>query len=193
MAGAEPPRLLVDACVLYPHIARALVAEGALAGLLTPLWSARILEEWRIAATRNGAEDEASGAILRLGRAFPGAEVTGYADLEVQLTLPDAADTHVLAAAIIGAATAILTFNIGDFPQRRLAPHGIGLLHPDAFFREALSTDPARTAPVVARALAGTLGPEAREISEPKAARKALRRAQLPRLGKLWETVLPTL
>jgi hypothetical protein len=49
------------------------------------------------------------------------------------LVLPDANDRHVLAAAIVGHADAIVTFNLKDFPASAASPHGIEILHPDDF------------------------------------------------------------
>ncbi|WP_354002110.1 PIN domain-containing protein [Pseudotabrizicola sediminis] len=42
--------------------------------------------------------------------------VTGYEALMPALTLPDADDRHVLAAAIVGRCDAIVTQNLKDFP-----------------------------------------------------------------------------
>jgi hypothetical protein len=59
--------------------------------------------------------------------------VQGYEELTLQLTLPDPDDRHVLAAAIIGKAKVIVTFNLRDFPAAALDPYGIDLQHPDTF------------------------------------------------------------
>lgn len=47
--------------------------------------------------------------------------------------LPDPDDRHVLAAAIVGHADAIVTFNLDDFPQPYLAQFNIEVQHPDRF------------------------------------------------------------
>jgi hypothetical protein len=59
--------------------------------------------------------------------------VTGYRDLIPGLTLPDPDDRHVLAAAIKAGASAIVTYNLNDFPPDLLDPYGIEALHPDDF------------------------------------------------------------
>jgi hypothetical protein len=59
--------------------------------------------------------------------------VTGYAHLIPTLTLPDPDDCHVLAAAIVGNASVIVTFNEKDFPAAALDPYGIHAKHPDEF------------------------------------------------------------
>jgi hypothetical protein len=61
------------------------------------------------------------------------ARVTGYAELLPTLALPDPDDRHVLAAAIVGGATVIITFNLKDFPDQMTAPHDCKAVHPDEF------------------------------------------------------------
>ena len=49
-----PDAAVLDANVLFPTVLREILSDVAQAGLFRPLWSARILEEWRRAATRQG-------------------------------------------------------------------------------------------------------------------------------------------
>ena len=65
-----------------------------------------------------------------------------YAPLIPSLTLPDADDRHVLAAAIAAQVSVIVTFNLSDFPQAALLPYGVRALHPDAFLIELLDAAP---------------------------------------------------
>jgi hypothetical protein len=67
--------------------------------------------------------------------------VTGYEPLIEGLTLPDADDRHVLAAAIRCNADLILTFNLKDFPEESLRPFEIEPEHPDKFLLHQLSLD----------------------------------------------------
>ena len=71
-------RVLIDACVLYPTVMREIVVGAARAGAFTPLWSARILEEWARAAIKIGptGEAQARAEIALLRAAWPKAEVT---------------------------------------------------------------------------------------------------------------------
>jgi predicted nucleic acid-binding protein len=112
-------RVLLDACVLYPTVMRELLFGAAAAGLYTPLWSARILEEWARAVARNipGDADLARAEIAQARAAFPDAEISADPDLEATLALPDPADTHVLAAAIGGHADILVTDNRADAPR----------------------------------------------------------------------------
>lgn len=61
------------------------------------------------------------------------AHITGYQYLVDALTLPDAKDRHVLAAAIAGSVDVIVTLNLRHFPHEYLAPHGLEAQHPDTF------------------------------------------------------------
>jgi len=61
--------------------------------------------------------------------------VTGHESLIDSLALPDPDDRHVLAAAIVGHADAIVTFNLKDFPAGQLHPHHVEAIHPDAFLQ----------------------------------------------------------
>ena len=70
------PRILIDACVLYPTVMREVVLGVAKVGVFEPIWSARLLEEWARAAIKLGPEGEAQAraelALLRA--AWPTAE-----------------------------------------------------------------------------------------------------------------------
>lgn len=175
-------RALFDACVLYPTVLREILFGVSRAGLATPLWSARILEEWARAAARidAGQEAVARGEIVMAGLAFPGARVALPEGAEAALDLPDANDRHVLAAAVAGQAKLIVTYNLRDFPDWALGPLGIRAVHPDLFLLELWRVAPAEVAAVVEAVRA-----EAQRLSGQEMAMKALlKRLQLPRLAK---------
>lgn len=68
-----------------------------------------------------------------MNSSVPDCLVTHYEKLAESLELPDPDDRHVLAAAIVGHADAIVTFNTKDFPEAVLQPYGIEVQHPDEF------------------------------------------------------------
>lgn len=178
-------RVLLDACVLFPSVLREMLVGTAAAGGLSPLWSARILEEWARATRRlpEGAEAAARAEIARLRDRWPEAEVAVPEELVATLALPDPDDRHVLAAAIAGGAEVLLTLNRADFPTRSLARHGILLREPDGFLLELAHEGIDLAA--VARAVRGRA--EAAS-GRPQALRPLLKRAGLPRLGKALAT-----
>jgi hypothetical protein len=177
------PVVFIDACVLYPNLVRRIVLRLAEDGLFRPAWSPRVLAEWRIAATRDGglaAESSVDVVVARMAATFPQASVPPDPSVEQTLDLPDPADTHVLAGAIAAGAGVLLTFNMRDFPARRLAVHGVAPRHPDGFLWEMFSKEPE----VVGQAIRETAA-EADRI-EADAIRRALKRAHLPRFAKAW-------
>ncbi|MDR3462174.1 MAG: PIN domain-containing protein [Beijerinckiaceae bacterium] len=70
------------------------------------------------------------------------ASVSGYEHLIDTITLPDAGDRHVLAAAIHCGASVIVTANPRDFPAGPLSCHGIEAQHPDAFILDLFKAAP---------------------------------------------------
>jgi hypothetical protein len=56
------------------------------------------------------------------------------------LTLPDANDRHVLAAALACVADAIITFNTRHFPPEALHPFGVAVEAPDAFVMQLMDS-----------------------------------------------------
>jgi len=68
--------------------------------------------------------------------------VTGYESLIPTLTLPDADDRHILAAAIHARAGFIVTFNLRDFPASIVGPFGIETIHPDEFVSRLWNEQP---------------------------------------------------
>ena len=67
--------------------------------------------------------------------------VAGYESRIEALTLPDADDRHVLAAAIHCGANVIVTTNLRDFPNSVLAGFGREALRPDPFILGLINSD----------------------------------------------------
>ncbi len=175
-------RVLIDACVLYPTVMREILLGVADAGLFTPLWSTRILEEWARAAARlgDGQEDVARGEIALLRAKWPDGEISYSSDLEASLQLPDKNDRHVLAAAISGQADILLTANLKDFPTRILTGHGVVRRDPDGFLREIFDEN---------QQVVGRVAKDVHRVAEQLSGqawdmRKLMKKARLPRLGK---------
>ncbi|WP_209424378.1 PIN domain-containing protein [Pararhodobacter sp. SW119] len=171
-------RVLLDTCVLYPAKLRDLLLGLAARGLFTPLWSHGIAAEWlHLVARRNPAEHPlVAGLLTKMSARWPEGRVSAGAP--EALDLPDAADRHVLAAAIAGDAALILTDNWRDFPVWALDPHGMKAVTPDNFVMQLWLDAPDAVASEVAALWPGMAGAELR---------KALRKAGLPRLGKALE------
>lgn len=175
-----------DANVFFGARLRSLMMEVAQSGLFRSRWSADIHDEWirSVLAKRPGLRREQIEPIRELmDQAVPDALVTGYHGLIPALTLPDPDDRHVLAAAIVGRADVIVTFNEKDFPADVLAPYGIHTRHPDVFFVEAESIDQGTLVEAASRDLAHYKNP----ALTPKQYTDDLRKAGVPRLADyLW-------
>ncbi|WP_292422932.1 PIN domain-containing protein [Mesorhizobium sp.] len=135
----------MDACVLYPAPLRDLLVElAAGGGLYRAKWTEQIHDEW----IRNLLEDRPDikpEQIYRtrdlMNRAVPDCLVDGYQDLLPSLALPDEDDRHVLAAAIVSASDAIVTFNVKDFPKPVLDKYLLDVIHPDDFIFHQFGID----------------------------------------------------
>jgi hypothetical protein len=115
-----------------------------------------------------------------LSAQWPKAEVSYPSSLEARLWLPDAADVHVLAAAIAGSADMIITLNTKDFPRNLLAEEGLSRTDPDGFLHGIYQAQPEIVAQVGAEVLA-----EANRLSGKSWEMRALlKKARLPRIAK---------
>lgn len=135
---------LIDANVFYGARLRSLMLFLAQTGLFRARWTAMIHDEW----TRNllaKRPDLDRHAIMRVRDLMDASVldclVTGYESLIPSLTLPDANDRHVLAAAIRGLATVVVTFNLKDFPDETLRQYGLCAKHPDEFLLDLFGLD----------------------------------------------------
>ncbi|MTJ03511.1 MAG: PIN domain-containing protein [Sediminimonas qiaohouensis] len=175
-------KVLLDTCVIYPTVMREVLLGVARQGVFTPLWSARILEEWARAARKLGPGGEAQArAEIALVRAeWTGAEVRGAEGIERRLWLPDPADRHVLAAAVAGSADMILTLNAKDFPRQILAEEGLSRQDPDGFLMGIWKAQPELVETVVE-----AVRQEAERLSGQEwTLRGLMKKAKMPRLGK---------
>ena len=135
----------LDASVLYPATRRSVLMYLAAADVFRPLWSDAVNREWMQALARD-RPDLSATAVART-KALMEAHVdhplvTGYEGLIPSLTLPDPNDGHVLAAAIHGEASMIVTHNLKHFPASALAPHKVAAVHPDDFVLRLIGADP---------------------------------------------------
>lgn len=128
--------VVFDACVLYPAPLRDLLLELSTEGIFRARWTDQIHEEW-IGHVLEKNPHITAAQLTRtrtlMNQAVPDCLVTGYESLIASLKLPDPDDRHILAAAIVARAGAIVTFNVRDFPDEVLDTYGIEALHPDDF------------------------------------------------------------
>lgn len=135
MAGSLRYTAILDANVLYPQLLRDTLLSLAVARLYHARWTATIHGEWtrNLLLTRPDLATKLPAVVALMNSSVPDCLVTHYEKLAESLELPDPDDRHVLAAAIVGHADAIVTFNTKDFPEAVLQPYGIEVQHPDEF------------------------------------------------------------
>lgn len=137
---------VLDACVLYSAPVRDLFLHLTVQFVFQPKWTERIHEEW-MAGLLARRPDIPRAALERtrdlMNQWARDWQPPAHDALIPTLSLPDPDDRHVLAAAIAARAAVIVTFNLGDFPEEALAPHGIRAQHPDEFACALLEAAPA--------------------------------------------------
>ena len=140
----------LDTSVLWPSLQRDLLLSLAIEGTYRPTWSSAILDELQFheeaKLVKRGmpvaeAARRAATLIAAMRREFADAEVDGWQPLEGTFGLPDPDDEHVLAAAVIAGAGAIVTENLKDFPADRIPP-GIQVLSAREFAKNTVALNP---------------------------------------------------
>lgn len=132
----RPFTVIFDSCVLFPARLRSLLMYLGATELFRGRWTNDIHEEWMQAFLEKYPDKTQADAIRtrdEMDAHALDALVTGYQHLSEGLVLPDPKDRHVLAAAIVGQADAVVTFNLDDFPEETLRPYAIEAIHPDDF------------------------------------------------------------
>jgi predicted nucleic acid-binding protein len=162
---------LLDTSVLWPSRQRDFLLSLAAEHFYRPIWSAAILEELEEAETekllgmgRPEAEARQSARYLveRMRAAFDDAEVEGWEPLVKSFGLRDPDDEHVLAAAVVGQAGAVVTSD-RDFEAERLPP-GMQVLDPAEFAFNNVALNPGR-ALVAVEQLVSRLGQKGPVVS----------------------------
>ena len=133
------PGLVLDACILMSGLLRPLLLNLAQAGLLMPLWTDKIGQEWqRNAARLWPIEPELLKNEWQLMQEqFPHSNMGDVTEFEAELRHTDRKDKHVAAAGIAGVSKqvaqpiSVLTWNLKDFSRSELRKQQLGLIDPD--------------------------------------------------------------
>jgi len=143
---------LLDANVLVPYTLTDVLLRLAEAESYRPLWSAEVLVETeRTLAHMYPDVDSARfhDRLAAMDRSFTDASVTGWESLVESFDLPDPGDRHVVAAAVMGGADAIVTANLNDFPDDALGAFDLVATHPDDFVLDQWDLNPDLAAQVL--------------------------------------------
>lgn len=137
--------------MLWPSLQRDFLLSLAAEGMYRPAWSAAILAELEYEEARKlvvrgldecEARDRAARLVARMQVAFGDAEVTGWEPLAGKYGLPDPDDEHVVGAAVVANASAIVTSNVRDFPRNKV-PDAMEVLRPAEFAANTVALGPA--------------------------------------------------
>lgn len=140
----------LDTSVLWPSLQRDFLLSLAVESAYRPTWSSAIHDglefHEEVKLVRRGipiaeAASRAATLIAAMRREFADAEVEGWEPLEVTFGLPDPDDEHVVAAAVIAGAGAIVTENLKDFPAAKIPP-GMQVLSAREFAKYTVALNP---------------------------------------------------
>jgi len=128
---------VLDACVLVPMaLCDFLLRLAEEPALYRPLWSVDILNELSrtLQEKMKKTPEQAEWRLSQMQSAFPEAMVSFPTDLIKGMDcVPDPQDRHVLAAAVMGRASAIITQNLKHFPHECLEKYGVLIQSADGF------------------------------------------------------------
>jgi predicted nucleic acid-binding protein len=140
MAGSAKYTAILDANVLYPNTLRNLLLSLASDGLYHVKWTTEITQEWsrNLVADRPDIASKIDRLVELVNLSVQDCLVEGYEYIIPTIELPDLNDRHVVAAAVVGHADAIVTFNLKDFPAELIDKFGVDVQHPDDFLMNQL-------------------------------------------------------
>lgn len=151
--------VFLDTNVLYPPSLADTLLRLSEVEVIRPHWSRDVMDELeRNLAVKIGVQ-KARRRRTTMEAAFPEATVTGYEAMVDSMT-NDTKDRHILAAAIHSNCEVIVTFNLKDFPEPALIPHGIAAVHPDEFLLDQLDLYPQPVGRALVRQAAETARPK---------------------------------
>jgi predicted nucleic acid-binding protein len=138
--------VILDACVLAnTGVCDLFLRLAELPRLYLPRWSGMILDEVKrtqmTKLKRPFPEDLADFWRQQVTAAFPEALIEGFEHL-IPLLTNDEKDRHVLAAAIQGGVSVVVTFNLRDFPEPSLERWKIEAVHPQDYLQTLYLMNP---------------------------------------------------
>jgi hypothetical protein len=137
-------QVVIDSCVLVNAALRDTILRLAEPPhLYLPRWSAEIVDETTRTLRHNiGMKGEdIDHLVAEMRKYFPEAWVEEYEPLIPSME-NNQKDRHVLAAAVLTGAQAIVTFNLKHFPQASLARWNVIAQHPQEFLIDQFHLDP---------------------------------------------------
>ncbi len=139
------PKIVLDANVLYGNFLRDMLISLFFSGIYEAKWTEKITQEWvgHLLENRSDIPDsKISRTVMLMNKIKPAALVANYERYIDQIDIPDKDDRHVVAAAIASGAQKIITWNLGDFPNKVLKVFGVVAESPDKFISDLVVDNP---------------------------------------------------
>lgn len=136
---------VLDANVLYGSFLRDVLLSLFAAGMYEAKWTEQITNEWVRHLLKNNesvTERGIQNTVGHMNAIRPDPLVSNYEKYIGDITIPDVDDRHVVAAAIACGAQKIVTWNLGDFPNKILKIFGVHAESPDKFIADLISESP---------------------------------------------------
>ncbi|GIH71858.1 PIN domain-containing protein [Sphaerimonospora thailandensis] len=156
-------RVFIDTNVLFPFSLMDLMLALTEDSVHTMVWTDHLLEEWErvIVREQRRSTPSASRICAAIREFFEDTRIPEeeYKCLIDQMEGPDLDDCHHMAAAIVGRAQVLVTWNLGDFPAGFLGRYGVNVADPDAYLCSLLAQFPNEVAAVLIRMAAGKRRP----------------------------------
>lgn len=148
-------RVLADTNVLFPFSIMDLLLALTEDMVHEIIWTERLLAEWRRVIVREQRRSPASAEAITcaIREYFPEGRVPEQQYAHLISTMPgeDPDDRHHMAAALMGRAHVILTWNLADFPHAPLAELGLRVTDPDTYLCELFEELPDEVTGTVVR------------------------------------------
>ncbi|WP_031160615.1 PIN domain-containing protein [Streptosporangium roseum] len=156
-------RVFVDTNVLFPFSLMDLMLALTEDAVHTVVWSDHLLEEWErvIVRERHRSTSAAARISAAMREFFADTRVSedDYKHVLEHLDGPDPDDCHHMAAAIVGRAQTVVTWNLTDFPVATLSRYGLTVTDPDTYLCSLLAQSPHEVVAVLARMAKGKRRP----------------------------------
>jgi predicted nucleic acid-binding protein len=107
-------------------------------------WTDQIHEEWIGSLLKNRTDltrEQLNRTRTLMNEHVPDCLITGYEALIPSIQCSDPDDRHVIAAAVKGRCSAIITYNLRHFPEQELERYDIEAQHPDEFINHQFGLD----------------------------------------------------
>jgi len=148
-------RVLVDTSVLFPFSVMDLFLALTEDGVHEMLWTDDLLDEWErvIVRERRRTPETAASVTAAIREFFTDGHIerSAYEHLIDQMPGDDLDDHPHMAAAVASGADALVTANLGDFPEEPLAALGVLVVGPDSYLCELLAEHPEEIVATVVR------------------------------------------